>query len=73
MPMMVLRRDLSLKDSETNFVSTFFLTIARFLEQTRMEHIQSKNSLKSKLYLMSLYSVRIPSRNRDIFKKTDLV
>ena len=34
-----------------------------------MEHKQPICSLESKLLLISICSVRIPSRNRDIFKK----
>ena len=46
-----------------------FLTIPNFLEQILMEHIELICSSESKISFISAHSVRIPSRNRDIFEK----
>ena len=47
----------------------FFLMITQFLERILTEHIESICSLGSQLKFGSICSVRIPSRNWDIFKK----
>ena len=46
-----------------------FSKISRFLERVLMEHISMNNSLDAKLQTCSICSIRIRSRNRDIFKK----
>ena len=43
-----------------------FSSVSQFLERVLMEHIESICSLESKLTFMSICSIRIPSRNRDI-------
>ena len=42
-----------------------FLSISRFLETVRMEHIKLKVSSDFKLQIGSICSVSIPSRNED--------
>ena len=49
-----------------------FLKIFRFLYQIQVEHIESVCSLESVLYFISICSVRIRSKKRDIFKKPKL-
>ena len=43
--------------------------ISPFLERIRMEDIEMKNSLVSELQIDSICSIRIRSRNGDIFEK----
>ena len=50
-------------------VGCTFSAISRFLERILMEHIESKNSVESKLQINSICSIRIQSRNQDIVKK----
>ena len=55
-----------------NLQETFKPEISQVLERILMEHIESKNSLESKLQINSICSIRIFSRNGDIFDKGQL-
>ena len=44
-----------------------FSRISYFLERILMEHIELNCSLDSELTFISICSIKIPSRNRDIF------
>ena len=46
-----------------------FSMLSKFLGRILMEYIESICSLESKLFLISICSIRNPSRNRDIFEK----
>ena len=46
-----------------------FWKISRFLDQILLEYVESIVSINSKLYFYSICSIRIYSRNRDIFEK----
>ena len=48
-------------------------TISQFLEGILKEHLESACSLESRLFFISICSIRIPSRNRDIFEKPLIV
>ena len=54
------------RDMVKNLVLNNLSTITSFLEQILMEHIEPICSLESQLYFMSICSVGIYSRNRDI-------
>ena len=51
----------------TEFIKS---TISHFLERILMENIEKTCSLKPKLFLISMCSIRIRSRNPDIEEKT---
>ena len=55
-----------------NYAGVFLKTL-HFLEQVVIENTELSCSLESELTLISIYSIAIPSGNRNIFKKSKFV
>ena len=51
----------------------FFLTISQLLKRVLMEHIELMCSLNSKPQVYSICSIRVCSREKDIFEKPQLL
>ena len=66
----VPKKDHYIKVQSLNFrqVGRVFSKIAYFLERILMEHIEMVCSLEFELFFISICSIRIRSRKRDIFK-----